>query len=84
MKKTIATLLVLCGISAAETTDLLTSSTGWTLSNTSISKGVLQGTGHWTSGYADYTLGTPITLNFNMTLELSYTMTFLNPLAELI
>ena len=78
MKKVITMLFVLSGVAAAETVDLLTNSGDWTCSNTSITSNVLQGTGHWGKGYASYSLNTPITLNFDMTLELSYTITFTN------
>lgn len=78
MKKVITMLFVLSGVAAAETIDLLASPGSWTFSNTSLSDGVLQGSGHWKQGYASYSLNTPITLNFDMTLELSYTITFTN------
>lgn len=76
MKKTLITLLALAGVASAETVDLLASSDGWEFSQSSLSGGVLIGTGHWKSGYAYYTLGTPITLSTSDTLELSYTLTF--------
>lgn len=78
MKKTFITLLALAGVAMGETTDLLASSTDWTFSSSSISlnDGVLKATGHWGGPYAYYTLGTPITLNSNTSLELSYTMSF--------
>ena len=78
MKKTITMLFALCGIAAAETVDLLASPGDWNRYQTTISDGTLQGSGQWKGGYATYTLDTPITLNYNMTLELSYTMTFIN------
>ena len=81
MKKTIIALMALAGVAAAETTDLLASDANWNFSNSdqiSIKDGVLDNTGHWNRGYANYELPNAITLNSNLSLELSYTMTFTN------
>lgn len=81
MKKTIIALMALAGVAAAETTDLLASDANWNFSapdKISIKDGVLDNTGHWNSGYANYVLPNAITLNSNLSLELSYTMTFTN------
>ncbi|MBR5330756.1 MAG: PEP-CTERM sorting domain-containing protein [Akkermansia sp.] len=76
MKKTFITLLALAGVAMGETTDLLASSADWTLSSISLNDGVLKSDSHWGGPYAYYTLDTPITLNSNTSLELSYTMSF--------
>ena len=80
MKKTIIALMALAGVAAAETTDLLASDANWKFSDSDISikDGVLDNTGHWNRGYANYVLPNAITLNSNLSLELSYTITFTN------